>query len=45
MHIPGVMNSIEESEWCTCVPKKTVDGVDYPPKAGEGKVAVVKTGL
>lgn len=36
-HVPSVMLSIEESEWCTCAPKTVVDGVRYPPKAGEGR--------
>jgi len=39
-HIPGVMDALPESEWCTCGPKKVVDGKEYPPKQGEGSVQV-----
>ena len=36
-HIPAVMDSISESDWCTCSPKTVVDGKEYPPKMGEGQ--------
>jgi len=36
-HIPMVMDSISESDWCTCSPKTVVDGKEYPPKMGQGK--------
>lgn len=32
-HIPSVMDSIPESEWCTCEPKVEKDGKQYPPKS------------
>lgn len=32
-----VMDSISESDWCTCTPKKVVDGKRYPPMMGTGK--------
>jgi hypothetical protein len=34
-----VMDSVSQSEWCTCNPKTTVDGKEYPPKNGEGKAS------
>lgn len=36
-HIPMVMDSVAESDWCTCSPKTVVDGKEYPPKMGQGK--------
>lgn len=36
-HIPMVMDSISESDWCPCDPRTVVDGKEYPPKMGEGK--------
>jgi len=36
-HVPMVMDSISESDWCTCSPKTVVDGKEYPPKMGQGK--------
>ncbi|KEF60087.1 uncharacterized protein A1O9_04937, partial [Exophiala aquamarina CBS 119918] len=36
-HIPSVMDSIPESERCTCTPTREVEGKTYPPKSGEGK--------
>ncbi len=44
MHIPGVMDSIPENDWCTCTPKKVVDGKEYPPKKGTGE-ASAKVGI
>ncbi|GKZ58892.1 hypothetical protein AnigIFM63309_007819 [Aspergillus niger] len=32
-HIPSVLDSVPESERCTCVPKVVRDGKEYPPKA------------
>jgi len=32
------MDSIPPEDRCTCVPKKVVDGKEYPPKQGEGKI-------
>jgi hypothetical protein len=37
LHIPRVMDVIPESEWCQCAPKVTVEGKQYPPKAGTAK--------
>ncbi|KAJ5473380.1 hypothetical protein N7475_002946 [Penicillium sp. IBT 31633x] len=34
-HIPSVMDSISESEWCTCTPQVEKDGKKYPPKAAK----------
>ena len=39
-HIPMVMDSIADSERCTCTPKTVVDGKEYPPQAGAGKKQV-----
>jgi len=36
-HIPMVMDSVSESDWCTCNPKTVVGGKEYPPKMGQGK--------
>ena len=33
------MDPIPQAEWCTCDPKKEVEGKTYPPKQGEGKAA------
>lgn len=33
-HISRVMDAVPEAEWCQCAPKVTVDGKEYPPKAG-----------
>lgn len=33
------MDAVPQSEWCTCGPKTTVDGTQYPPKNGEGKAS------
>jgi hypothetical protein len=33
MHIPSAMAGVPEDEWCTCEPKKEVDGKSYPPSA------------
>ncbi|KAE9977449.1 hypothetical protein EG328_002035 [Venturia inaequalis] len=30
-HVPMVMDSIDESERCTCTPKVEKDGKEYPP--------------
>jgi hypothetical protein len=30
-HVPSVMDSIPEDEWCTCEPKVKKDGKEYPP--------------
>jgi len=38
-HIPAVMDSVPQSEWCTCESKTTADGKQYPPKNGEGKAS------
>jgi hypothetical protein len=34
-----VMDPVPQSEWCTCNPKTTIDGKEYPPKSGEGKAS------
>jgi hypothetical protein len=34
-----VMDPVPQSEWCTCNPKTTIDGKEYPPKNGEGKAS------
>lgn len=31
-HIPAVLDSVPESERCTCTPKVERDGKEYPPK-------------
>ncbi|EFQ99001.1 hypothetical protein MGYG_02012 [Nannizzia gypsea CBS 118893] len=36
LHVPGVLDSVPKEEWCTCVPKKTVNDQEYPPMAGKG---------
>ena len=33
------MDPLPAAEWCTCDPKKEVEGKSYPPKQGEGKAA------
>ncbi|VBB86496.1 Putative protein of unknown function [Podospora comata] len=38
-HVPSVLGSVPEDKWCTCEPKFTVSGKDYPPQAGQGKPA------
>lgn len=32
-HIPGVLDSVDEKEWCTCEPKVEKNGKQYPPMA------------
>ncbi|EOO02759.1 hypothetical protein UCRPA7_1731 [Phaeoacremonium minimum UCRPA7] len=32
-HIPSAMSGVPEEEWCTCEPKVTVDGKEFPPAA------------
>lgn len=27
------MSGVKEEDWCTCQPKVTVDGTEYPPAA------------
>lgn len=34
-HIPSVMDSIPEGEWCSCTPQVEKDGKKYPPKAAK----------
>ncbi|KAJ5498250.1 hypothetical protein PEX1_028620 [Penicillium expansum] len=34
-HIPSVMDSIPEGEWCSCAPQVDKDGKKYPPKAAK----------
>ncbi|KAJ5764486.1 hypothetical protein N7533_003167 [Penicillium manginii] len=34
-HIPSVMDSIPESEWCSCEPQVEREGKKYPPKAAQ----------
>ncbi|KAJ5734354.1 hypothetical protein N7493_003140 [Penicillium malachiteum] len=34
-HIPSVMDSIPEGEWCACAPQVEKDGKKYPPKAAK----------
>jgi len=34
-HIPSVMDSIPETDRCTCTPTTTVNGKEYPPKAAK----------
>ncbi|KAM5496601.1 Transcriptional regulator of nonfermentable carbon utilization [Microsporum canis] len=36
LHVPGVLDSVPKEEWCTCVPKKTVNDKEYPPMVGKG---------
>ncbi|KAI2472213.1 hypothetical protein F4781DRAFT_33665 [Annulohypoxylon bovei var. microspora] len=31
-HIPSVLDNISSQDWCTCEPKVSVDGKEYPPK-------------
>lgn len=38
-HIPRVMDSVPQSDWCTCNPKTTVNSKEYPPKNGKGKAS------
>ncbi|PMD31315.1 hypothetical protein L207DRAFT_386693, partial [Hyaloscypha variabilis F] len=39
-HVPGVMDSIPEEEWCTCQPKVEREGKLYPPTSNDkGKKA------
>ncbi|KAH8890919.1 hypothetical protein GQ53DRAFT_824152 [Thozetella sp. PMI_491] len=33
MHIPSAMAGVPEDQWCTCEPKKDVNGKAYPPAA------------
>ncbi|KAF2495268.1 hypothetical protein BU16DRAFT_434206, partial [Lophium mytilinum] len=30
-HVPSVMDSVADSERCTCEPKVTKEGKEYPP--------------
>ncbi|KAL8420023.1 hypothetical protein RB594_002976 [Gaeumannomyces avenae] len=32
-HIPSAMSGVKEEDWCTCEPKVTVDGKEFPPAA------------
>ncbi|KAI0902152.1 hypothetical protein F4806DRAFT_27561 [Annulohypoxylon nitens] len=32
-HIPAALARVPEKQWCTCEPRVTVDGKDYPPSA------------
>ena len=32
-HIPSVMDSVPESDWCACEPQVEKEGKKYPPKA------------
>lgn len=34
-HIPSVMDSIPEGDWCACTPQVEKDGKKYPPKAAK----------
>jgi hypothetical protein len=34
-----VMDPFPEAEWCTCDPKTTVNGKEYPPNNGKGKAS------
>ncbi|KAK0661178.1 hypothetical protein QBC41DRAFT_330600 [Cercophora samala] len=43
-HVPSVLGSVPEDKWCTCEPKFTVAGKDYPPQAGQGKPAAAASG-
>ncbi|KAK4196612.1 hypothetical protein QBC40DRAFT_286926 [Triangularia verruculosa] len=36
-HVPSVLGSVPEDQWCTCEPKFTVAGKSYPPQAGQGR--------
>ncbi|KAI1456929.1 hypothetical protein F4805DRAFT_458317 [Annulohypoxylon moriforme] len=31
-HISSVLDNISPEDWCTCEPKVSVDGKEYPPK-------------
>lgn len=33
-----VLDDIPKNEWCTCTPKKDVNGTKYPPMAGQGQM-------
>lgn len=39
LHIPMVLDDIPKAEWCSCTPKKDVNGTRYPPMAGQGQKA------
>ncbi|CAI0644956.1 unnamed protein product [Colletotrichum noveboracense] len=30
-HIPSALSGVPEDQWCTCTPKVTVNGKEYPP--------------
>jgi len=32
-HIPSAMAGVPQEQWCTCEPKVSVGGTDYPPAA------------
>ncbi|KAK3995984.1 hypothetical protein QBC44DRAFT_4937 [Cladorrhinum sp. PSN332] len=42
-HVPSVLSSVPEKEWCTCTPKFAVASSngekEYPPQAGTGTAA------
>ncbi|KAK4459003.1 hypothetical protein QBC42DRAFT_275404 [Cladorrhinum samala] len=43
-HVPSVLSSVPESEWCTCSPKFSAsNGKEYPPQAGTGTAASSNT--
>ncbi|KAK4169472.1 hypothetical protein QBC43DRAFT_283924 [Cladorrhinum sp. PSN259] len=44
-HVPSVLSSVPESDWCTCTPRFTAasNGKEYPPQAGTGKAASEST--
>ncbi|TDZ37140.1 hypothetical protein C8035_v008989 [Colletotrichum spinosum] len=31
-HIPAALNGVPEDQWCTCTPRVTVNGKEYPPQ-------------
>ncbi|KAJ5142940.1 uncharacterized protein N7515_001727 [Penicillium bovifimosum] len=35
LHIPSVMDTIPEGEWCSCTPQVEKEGKKYPPKASQ----------
>ena len=38
-HISSIMDFVPQSDWCTCNPRRTFNGKEYPPKNGEGKAS------
>ncbi|KAF6814359.1 hypothetical protein CSOJ01_04082 [Colletotrichum sojae] len=30
-HIPAALSGVPEDQWCTCTPRVTVNGKEYPP--------------